>query len=195
MFAGVLAICLSIFCYSWNVFRIVFCWIGISYNRINEIRSSNQRCSAKKVFLRRAYTIKFFFHDLEFFFSIEKCENISGSEICVAKYYSVCSHGHTIKFHSCDHDNVSFIEKIKNFHFCECAMFIRDRRNTNWTKNIVMAASVTMNSTLYNPEVLDPLLKFVFKNWDIRQFIILLIIKKITLNYYPFPQLSSFFIL
>ena len=93
------------------------------------------------------------------------------------------------------YNQVSFIEKIKNFHFCECAMFIRDRRNTNWTKNIVMAASVTMNSTLYNPEVLDPLLKFVFKNWDIRQFIILLIIKKITLNYYPFAQLSSFFIL
>ena len=149
----------------------------------------------KKDVLKAGLYDKIFLSRPWIFFSKEKCQNISGSEICVAKYYSVCSHGHTIKFHSCDHDNVSFIEKIKNFHFCECAMFIRDRRNTNWTKNIVMAASVTMNSTLYNPEVLDPLLKFVFKNWDIRQFIILLIIKKITLNYYPFAQLSSFFIL
>ena len=46
----------------------------------------------------------------------------------------------------------------------ECAMFIGDRRNTNLTKNIVMAASVTMNSTLDNAGVLDPLLKFIFKN-------------------------------
>ena len=48
--------------------------------------------------------------------------------------------------------------------FSECAMFIRDRRNTNLTKNIVMAAPVTMNSTLDNAGVLDPLLKFIFKN-------------------------------
>ena len=46
----------------------------------------------------------------------------------------------------------------------ECAMFIGDRRNTNLTKNIVMAASVTMNSTLDNAGVLNPLLKFIFKN-------------------------------
>ena len=39
----------------------------------------------------RAYTIKFFFHDLEIFISKEKCRNISGSEMCVVKY-SVCSH-------------------------------------------------------------------------------------------------------
>ena len=63
--------------------------------------------------------------------------------------------------------------------FSECAMFIRDRRNTNLTKNIVMAAPVTMNSTLDNAGVLDPLLKFIFKNWDITQFIILLILKKL----------------
>ena len=63
--------------------------------------------------------------------------------------------------------------------FSECAMFIRDRRNTNLTKNIVMAAPVTMNSTLDNAGVLDPLLKFIFKNWDVTQFIILLILKKI----------------
>ena len=48
--------------------------------------------------------------------------------------------------------------------FSECAMFIRDRRNTNLNKNIVMAATVTMNSTLDNAGVLDPLLKFIFKN-------------------------------
>ena len=43
-------------------------------------------------------------------------------------------------------------------------MFIRDRKNTNLTKNIVMAAPVTMNSTLGNAGILDPLLKFIFKN-------------------------------
>ena len=35
--------------------------------------------------LRRAYTIKFFFHGLEIFILKEKCRNISGSEICVVK--------------------------------------------------------------------------------------------------------------
>ena len=48
--------------------------------------------------------------------------------------------------------------------FSECAMFIRDRRNTNLTKNIMMAATVTMNTTLGNAEVLDQLLIFIFKN-------------------------------
>ena len=38
--------------------------------------------------------------------------------------------------------------------FSECAMFIRERRNTKLTKNI----------TLDNAGVLDPLLKFIFKN-------------------------------
>ena len=137
---------------------------------------------------------------------------------------------HTIKFHSYDHDNVSFIERINNFHFSchryysfksclkilkkcsqlccylleeksklkhssssqlhfknfpkglsECAMLRRlewDRRNTNLNKNIVIAATVTMNSALDNAGVLDPLLKFMFTNWDVTQFIILLIIKK-----------------
>ena len=42
-----------------------------------------------------------------------------------------------------------------------------------------MAATVTMNSTLDNAGVLYPLLKFIFKNWDVSQFIILLIIKKL----------------
>ena len=69
--------------------------------------------------------------------------------------------------------------------FSECAMFIRERRNTKLTKNI----------TLDNAGVLDPLLKFIFKNWDVTQFIILLILKKITSNYYPFPQLSSFLVI
>ena len=39
----------------------------------------------------------------------------------------------------------------------------RQRRNTNLNKNIVMAAPVTMNSTLDDAGVLDPLLKFIFK--------------------------------
>ena len=43
-------------------------------------------------------------------------------------------------------------------------MFIRGKRNTNLTKNIVMAAPVTMNSTLDNTGVPHPLLKFIFKN-------------------------------
>ena len=59
--------------------------------------------------------MKFFFHDLEIFISKEKYRNISGSEMCVTKYYSVFFH--TLKFHSYDHDNISFIERINNFHF------------------------------------------------------------------------------
>ena len=110
----------------------------------------------------------------------------------------------TIKFHSYDHVNVSFIDRINNFHFSfhryysfksclkilkifkdfpkifsECVLFVRDRRNTKLTKNITTAAPVTMNSTLDNAEVLDPLLKFMFKSWDVTQFIILLIIKRL----------------
>ena len=42
------------------------------------------------------------------------------------------------------------------------------KKRSDWMKpqlkNIVMAAPVTMNSTLDNAGVLDPLLKFVFKN-------------------------------
>ena len=52
-----------------------------------------------------------------------------------------------------------------------------------------MAAPVTMNSTLDNAGVLDPLLKFIFKNWDGTQFIILLIIKTlppITIHFHNF---------
>ena len=54
---------------------------------------------------------------------------------------------------------------------------------------MVMAAPVTMNSTLYNAGVLDPLLKFIFKNWDVTEVIILLIIKKlppITIHFHNF---------
>ena len=58
-------------------------------------------------------------------------------------------------------------------------MFIRDRRNTNWTKNIVVVAPATMNSTLDKAGVLDSLLTFIVKNWDVTQFIILLVIKKL----------------
>ena len=41
-------------------------------------------------------------------------------------------------------------------------MFVRESRNTNWTKNIVMTAPVKLNSTLDNAGVLDPLLKFIY---------------------------------
>ena len=59
------------------------------------------------------------------------------------------------------------------------AKCLSEIENTNLTKNIVMAASVTMNSTLDNAGVLDPLLKFIFKNWDVTQFIIPLIIEEL----------------
>ena len=52
-----------------------------------------------------------------------------------------------------------------------------------------MAALITMNSTLDNAGFLDPLSKFMFKNWDVSQFIILLIIKKlppIIIHFYNF---------
>ena len=41
----------------------------------------------------------------------------------------------------------------------------------------LMSAPVTMNSILDNAGVLDPLLKFIFKNSDVTQLIILLLIK------------------
>ena len=72
--------------------------------------------------------------------------------------------------------------------FSECAMFIRD---TNLTKNIVTAVPVTMNSTLDNAGFLDPLLKFIFKNWDVIVYYSA-DNKKITSNYCPFPQLFSY---
>ena len=78
-----------------------------------EYTSGNLQLKAP-LLLRRAYTMKYFFHDLETFISNKKCRNISGSEMCVTKYYSICSQ---IKCHSYDHDNVSFIEKIHNLHF------------------------------------------------------------------------------
>ena len=130
---------------------------------------------------------------------------------CVS--WNIIQFAHTIKFHSYDHDNVLFIERINNFHFSchryysfksclkilkifkdfpkifsECAMFIRYRRSTNLTKYIVTATPVTMNSTLDNTEVLDPLLKFIFKN-SVYYFSDN---EKITPKYYTFPQLSSF---
>ena len=66
--------------------------------------------------------------------------------------------------------------------FSECAMFIGDRRNTNLTKNIMMAALVTMNSALeiYIYKLRCNSLYYFVDN------------KKITWNYYPFPQLCSF---
>ena len=43
-----------------------------------------------KGFSKGAYTMQFSFHDPEIFFSKEKCRDISGSEMRVVKYYSVC---------------------------------------------------------------------------------------------------------
>ena len=54
-----------------------------------------------------------------------------------------------------------------------------------------MAAPITMNSTSDNTAILHPLLKF--KNWDVAEFIILLI-KKITSNYYHFHNFLVFFL-
>ena len=73
--------------------------------------------------------------------------------------------------------------------FSECAMFIRDRSNTNLTKNIMMAAPVTMKSILDKAGVLDPLLKFIFKNWNVTQFIIRLVLK----NYLQLFSISATF--
>ena len=58
--------------------------------------------------------MKFFLHNLEMFISKEKCRNISGSEMCVMKYYSVCSHSQVSLY---EHDNVSFIKNLKFFIF------------------------------------------------------------------------------
>ena len=87
--------------------------------------------------------------------------------------YSVCLIA--ITFYSYNHDNVSFIERINKFHF-SChryygfkiifeTVFERYRRSTSLTENFVMAAPVTINFTLDNVGVLDPLLKYKFKNW------------------------------
>ena len=59
------------------------------------------------------------------------------------------------------------------------------------TKNILMAVPVTMNSTLDNAGVQDPLLNFIFK-LRCNSVYYFADNKKITSNYYPFPQLSSF---
>ena len=63
--------------------------------------------------------MKFFFHDLEIFISKEKCWNISGSEMCVVKYYSVCSHNQVSLY---DHHNVSFIKRIFIFLVIDIAV-------------------------------------------------------------------------
>ena len=56
------------------------------------ILPNSQHCrSVRMAVLRWAYTVKFFFHELEIFILKEKCRNSSGSEMCVVKYYSVCS--------------------------------------------------------------------------------------------------------
>ena len=55
-----------------------------------------------------------------------------------------------------------------------------------------MHAPVTMNSTLVNAGVLDPLLKFIFKNWDVTQFTILLILKILPPNIIHFYNFLVF---
>ena len=115
--------------------------------------------------------MKFFFHDFEIFVAKEKCQNISGHKMCVMKNYLLCSI--TIKFHSYYHDNVSFKRELTIFIFLviditvlqSCLkLFIRDRKNTDLAGNLVMAAPVTINSTLDNTWFLDPLLKYIFKS-------------------------------
>ena len=59
------------------------------------------------LYLRRAYTMKFFFHDLEIIISKEKCGNISGREMCVMKYYSELRYA----------EKVSFKERLCSFNF------------------------------------------------------------------------------
>ena len=106
------------------------------------------------------------------------------------KEKKICLDETMVKKPKLKHSSSQLLSKDFPKLFSECAMFIRDRRNTNLTKNIMMAAPVTMNSTLDNAGVLDPLLKFIFKNWDVTQFIILLIIKKlppITIHFYNSP--------
>ena len=153
----------------------------------------------------------FSFTTLKFLFWKKSVEIFQEAK-CVS--WNIIQFALTIKFHSYGHDNVLFIERINNLHFSchkyysfkpclkilkifknfpkifsECAMFIRGRRSTNLTEIIVTAAPVTMNSTLDNTELLDPLLKLIFKNWNVTQFIILLIIKKlppITIHFHNF---------
>ena len=52
-----------------------------------------------------------------------------------------------------------------------------------------MAAPVTMKSILDKAGVLDPLLKFIFKNWNVTQFIIRLVLK----NYLQLFSISATF--
>ena len=63
---------------------------GISWNAVSEPFHETWNTFIKYFFtLRWAYTMRFFFHELEIFILKEKCRNISGSEMCVVKY-SVC---------------------------------------------------------------------------------------------------------
>ena len=190
----------------WNNLKS-FQWNGF-------IRNSLPKVFCKKEILKAGlYNEIFLSQPWNFYF--KRSVEIFQEAKCVS--WNIIQFVHTIKFHSYDHNNVSFIERINNFHFSchrycsfksclkilkifkdfpkifsECAMFIRDRRSTNLTKNIVTAAPVSMNSTLDNAEVLDPLLKFIFKNWDVTQFIILLIIKKLPPITIPFHNFLVF---
>ena len=64
--------------------------------------------------LRQAYTIKFFFHDLEIFIS-KKSVKIFQKAKCVS--WNIIQFVHTIKFYSYDHGSVSFMERINSFRF------------------------------------------------------------------------------
>ena len=91
---------------SWNISTLFF-----RNKKFKVVKEKFHRISPP---LRPAYTIKFFFHNPEIFHFERK----------VSKYFrkwNVCREillfVHTIKFHSNDHDNVSFIERINNFIF------------------------------------------------------------------------------
>ena len=68
----------------------------------------------QKILLGRAYTMKFFFTTLKSLFRKKSVEIFQQAE-CVS--CNIIQFVHTIKFHSYDYDNVSFIERINNFHF------------------------------------------------------------------------------
>ena len=162
---------------SWNIVQFVqsqWCFI------LTVIRSSQRRCSVRKGVLRN------------FAKSI-------GKQLCQSLYFNKVAGLLRTPFLKntsgrllLDHDHVTFIKRINNFHFhviditvlksclksvilqllftdfpkvfSKCVMFVRDRRNI--AENLIMAALVTINSILDNAGVLDPLLNYIFKNWQ-----------------------------
>ena len=90
---------------------------------------------------------------------------LDGEDEQVKKGKKICLDETMVKKSKLKHSSSSQL-LFKDFPkvFSECTRFIRQRRNTNLTKNIMTAAHVTMNSTLDNSGVLDPLLEFIFNN-------------------------------